>query len=408
MKGMTQCVPCCEAVYSLSDSEVLGGKLAQRDELSSLDGEGQSSNCRLPISSPSPCNDVEALGSGSESQSNMPKTRLHRRHRRFLALLDLEINNEMFPVSLEALMLPCAYELELPAALIARQARRFNEAVELRFTFHVRHCSLKARNLTLLLRCPWGTEHYLGPLASQGPVTSARFVSEVPSTVTLVVEENACLPPEVDAPLPCEMLLKEHVKTILENDDFCGSVAAPHVQNLVRELPFYESAMRRFRTWSEFVIRFADFFGSWEALQYDEDEHVALGLSNLTPPGELRLVANCYADRYVVADVHRDRIKWRALCDFRERVEEHCGSDGVSAVALSRSGELTIRLPRQTMRTLSSEISFRTLNNVNYLHLLEQLAETRFVLFSEMHPIQADVCLLPNTSDEFLLSVGSR
>jgi hypothetical protein len=405
---MMQCAPCCDAVFGVSDNEVLYEKLPQSTSSSvQIDTTQLSTELQLNRTASAYIYEKDLMLSGSESQPNSPGQRIHRHSRRLHALIDLFINDEVVSLNLETLTLPCAYEVEIPFDEIERQARRYSGLTELRFSLYVRHCNFGARNLFLSLRFPSGTTHYLGPLAQHSVISSGRFVSEVPRSVTLVVDVDGCIPRELEAPLPCEMLLKEHVKTILENDDFCGSIAAAHVQNLVRDLPFYDSGMRRFKTWSEFVTLFAVFYGCWETVHYKDEEHAALGLSSLTPPGELRLVANCFADRYTTADVHRDRIKWRALCDFRELVMESSG-DLCTAVATSRKGELAVRLPRHVMRTLSNEESFRTLNTVNYLHVLESLMETRCVLFSELHPIQVDTCVLPSTSPNLLLTVGAR
>ncbi|KPA86706.1 hypothetical protein ABB37_00797 [Leptomonas pyrrhocoris] len=406
MKGIMQYAPCCDAVSALSDSEVRSSKPRLFSAaFSHLDTAQLPKVLQLRPSSSLTGN--APLCCGSESGPTLPTLLPHRESRRFLALIDLFVNNEKIQLNLESCRLPCAYEVQILPDLIDRQARRYNDQTELRFSLHVRHCSIKARNLYLSLRFPWGTTHYLGPLAQQTVVSSARFVSDLPTSVTLVLDVDHCIPEELDAPLPCEMLLKEHVKTILENDDFCGSIAAAHVQNLVRDFPFYAAAMRRFRNWSEYVILFADFYGCWGTVQYEEEEHATLGLSSLTPPGELRLVANSFASRYARSDVHRDKIKWRALCDFRDQVLEG-SADVCKAVCTSRKGETTLRLSRNFMRALSNEGSFRTLNSVNYLHVLESLMESRFVLFNELHPIQVDSCMLPNTSEELLLTVGSR
>lgn len=397
---------CGDTMVALSDDDVLYPKLGQNASLSHIDTSQLPVVLQLRAASAALFGDSLVHGSG-ESQPISPKICSHSHHRRFLALIDLFINGEKVSLNLEALSLPCAYEVAIPSELIERDARQYNDHMELRFTLRVRHCSTKARNLFLTLLFPWGTTHYLGPLAQQTDVSSARFVSDLPTSVTVVVDVDRCIPAEVDAPLPSEMLLKEHVKTILENDDFCGSIAAAHVQNLVRDLPFYVAGVQRFRTWSDFITHFALFYGCWETVQYEEDEHEALGLSSLTPPGELRLVANCFADRYTPADVHRDTVKWRALCDLRDLVMKGSGEVG-KAIKTNHKGEPTVRLHRNLMRTLSSESSFRTLNSVNYLHVLEELMASRFVLFSELHPIQVDSSMLPSTSEELLLTVRSR
>lgn len=319
-----------------------------------------------------------------------------------LAVVDLAINGVVARLYLTARSLPCAYTLALQPDAVRAGARRYGDFTELRFCVVLRQRSARGRTLYLALRLPWGTTHYLGPLTHPEPVPSARLVREVPSTVTLVVDVDWCAPVEVGAPLPCEMLLKEHVRTIVENDEFCGSIAAAHVQNLVRDLPFYDAAMRRFRNWSDYVTFFAECYGCWRVVQYEPEEHAALGLSSRTPPGEQRMVANCYAADYATADLHRDRLKRRALLEFRARLAE--GREELDGLPrLDGRSESSFNVSRKLLRRLGCERSFRTLNSANYLHVLEGLLASHSVLFSELHPVQVDALMPADTSPELLL-----
>ncbi|GET89366.1 hypothetical protein, conserved [Leishmania tarentolae] len=319
-----------------------------------------------------------------------------------LAVVDLVVNGVVLRLHLASRCLPCAYTVALPVDAVRADARRYNGFTELRFSVDVLQRTARCRGLFLALRFPWGTVHYLGPLTHNASVFSARFVREVPSTVTLVVDVDWCAPVEVGAPLPCEMLLKEHVRTVIENDEFCGSIAAAHVQNLVRDLPFYEAGMQRFRTWSEYVTFFAECYHCWKIVQYEPEEHAALGLSSRTPVREQRMVANCYADDYTRADVHRDRVKRRALQEFRECL----ASQGVElswSPRKDRKAEPFFNLPRKVLGRLGCERSFRTLNSPNYVHVLEGLRASHSVLFSELHPVQVDAVVSTDTSEELLL-----
>ncbi|KAK7201140.1 hypothetical protein NESM_000174900 [Novymonas esmeraldas] len=317
-----------------------------------------------------------------------------------LAVVDLRINGAVVRLRMATRCLPCAYTIAVPAEAVRAGARRYNGLVELRFRVDVRQRSARSRGLFLAARLPWGTAHYLGPLTHDTAVLSARLVREVPATLTLVVDVDWCAPADVGAPLPCEMLLKEHVRTVIENDEFCGSIAAAHVQNLVRELPFYDAAMRRFRNWSEFVAYFAAVYRSWAVVQYEPDEHAALGLSSRTPSGEQRMVANCYAAGYEDADVHRDRVKRRALQEFRDCLAARSVDLSWSPRKDGRA-EPSFSVSRKALRRLGGERSFRTLNSVNYLHVLEGLLASHCVLFAAQHPVQVDVAV--DASPELLL-----
>lgn len=402
-KNSMHFVSCSEEAFTLSDDGLLSKSFSQQTPPSHLDSLSPPMTVLRLHPSPSSADE----DGGRQPVPLSLKQRTRRRSPHFMALIDLMINEENVRLNLESVSLPCAYKVEVPLTAPGGSARHYNNLTELRFSLQVRHSTVKARNLFLSLRLPWGTTHYLGPLAQKSGVFSARFVKDVPPSFTIVVDVDRCIPAELNSPLPCEMLLKEHVKTILENDDFCGSIAAAHVQNLVRDLPFYPAAMRRFRTWSEYVTLFGAFYHCWETVQYEEEEHAALGLSSLTPPGELRLVAHCFAHRYPASDAHRDQIKWRALCDFRELILDG-GGEVCSAVNARRKGEPALRLSRSLLRSLGCHGSFRTLNSVNYLHVLENLLSTsRVVLFCERHPVQVDLSMTPDTTGEFLLAVGS-
>ncbi|KAG5501770.1 hypothetical protein JKF63_04038 [Porcisia hertigi] len=319
-----------------------------------------------------------------------------------LVVVDLAINSAVVPLHLASRSLPCAYTISMPVDALRANSRRYNGFTELMFSIHVRQASARCRGLFLALIFPWGTAHYLGPLLPDVSIRSARFVREVPPTVTLMVDVDRCTPLEVGAPLPCEMLLKEHVRTVLENDEFCGSIAAAHVQNLVRDLPFYDTAMQRFHNWSEFVTYFAKWYRCWRVVEYEAETHASLGLSSRTPVGEQRMVANRYAAQYARGDVHRDRVKKRALCVFRDCLAARDVRLSWS-LRRDRAGEPVLNLSHKLLLKLGRERSFRTLNSVNYLHVLYGLLASHSVLFSDLHPVQVDQATTSDTSPELLL-----
>lgn len=299
--------------------------------------------------------------------------------------------------------------VQLDPNAVQKAARFYHDFLELRFTIQAVGSALPSRNIIAVVQFPWGSQHYLGPLSSSSTMASARFVRVVPLTLHLVLNCDTCLPAVVEAPSSMEMLLKEHVKIIVENDEFCGSMSSAHVQNLVREFPFYEGAMRRFPNWSKFTRFFAEHYAAWRIVEYDVEQHRYLGMTELTPPREQRLVANRFYSSYIRADMLRDQKRSRALEEFREVVllQSQNSRKPESDDDLYEKDDADmpyLRLSRTELRQLGSARSFRTLNSVNFMRLLEMMHETSDVLFSAFHPIQADQRPSLSTSHDLLLN----
>ncbi|EPY23476.1 hypothetical protein STCU_06160 [Strigomonas culicis] len=230
----------------------------------------------------------------------------------------------------------------------------------------------------LVLVFPWGESHYLGPLTT-AEVASARFCRKIPDTVALLLLEDTCIPSYELPPFPAEMLLKEHVKLILENEEFCGSLPSSHVQNLVREFPFYNEGMSRFKSWSVFVTFFSKHYGSWSLLCQENDQCVCPMVNALVAPAfEIRLVANRFHEECARFDLNRNFQRLQALQNLCEYVEP-----------LSKSSKGADRnLTKAELRKLSSNSNFLLLNSVNYINILKMFSQKLFkVLFSPLHPI---------------------
>lgn len=316
-----------------------------------------------------------------------------------LVAFELSINGlAVFSISasLDDALATASVTLEVPLREIESLSRRYNSNYELLFVLTAPPSTwgapLPPRNLFAYVQCPWGMKHYLGPIpVKEESIPSARLVRAVPSVVEVVVCADTCIPTTMSPPWPCEMLLKEHIKVILENDEFCGSVSSSHMQNLVRELPFYAPAMRRRKRWPDLVGLFAQQYRCWSLVSYSAEEHKAVGLSDLTPVNEVRLVANRFLRSYQAGDKERDRVKLAALLEYRQLVlptalsmpEEEC--DGGAA-----DPTCAVPLSKEHIQRLAMSHSFLTLNCINYLQVLKQASEHCCVLFSSLHPIQLD------------------
>ncbi|KAH9598488.1 hypothetical protein LSM04_000869 [Trypanosoma melophagium] len=279
-------------------------------------------------------------------------------------------------------------DVHLKTTAIRRKARRYNGLYELQFVMHLQEDSFgeneRGRMVAHVLLPP-SESHYLGPLLSSiYPVTSAFLVDDVPEAIQLRFSLDTAVPVGVEAAWPAEVLLVNHVMAILDNDDFCGSLASSHVQNLVRELPFYASGMRRFKNWSDFVRFFSSHYYSWQVVQYSNELHQQLGFSKLMLAGELRLVSKDFINSYMNADKARDLVRFEAFVEFQQLL--------LSLAGPPDSSKRNPRLNSDAFKVLGESRSFRTLNTVNYIRILKVIAldPKRYVLFDRLHPIRID------------------
>lgn len=295
-----------------------------------------------------------------------------------------------------------------PVAQIAENARRYDDYYELLFVVTEAGPPGQLNNLFAVAILPWGTQHYLGPFtASPADATSARLVAVVPEYIDIVVRRDTCVPDRFSPPSPSEMLLKEHVKTLLENDEFCGSVPRSHVQNIVRDLPFYMSGMRRFKKWAEFVDYFASYYHCWSLVTYTEGEHWQLRLTDLIKKDEIRMVANRCRSTRIAGDILRDEVKSAALNDLRGLIVA-TREDSQNWDPSSRAGPFT--LCKEVINVLAPSSSFMTLNCINYLQVLKDASSRNAVLFSPLHPVQMNRWTTPERtfSSSFLFGVKMR
>lgn len=310
-------------------------------------------------------------------------------------MLFFQLNSTHSAIALDVLHNKREALVHIDAPRVERNARTLQGLFELSFSVEADSYVLNSRNFMLVIAFPWGETHYLGPLTT-AKVASARFCKKVPRTFALLLLEDTCIPSDELPPLPAEMLLKEHVKIILENEEFGGSLPSSHVQNLVRELPFYNDGISRFKSWSTFVTFFSKYYGSWSLLGYDDDsnEYYHPVPSALAAPLEIRLVANKFCRECARFDLNRDYQRLHALRNLYECVAPLYNSSNSSSSS-SSAGTVMRNLTKSELRKLSTNSNFLLLNSVNYINIIKMMSQKPYnVLFSPLHPIAVNI--IPN------------
>ncbi|CAD2215913.1 hypothetical protein, conserved [Angomonas deanei] len=252
---------------------------------------------------------------------------------------------------------------------------------ELRFSLWCTS-KMQRKNIMGIVCFPSGVQHYLGPVTAN-KVTSYRLVQDVPPHFSLLICEDVCLAKTEEPPSQAEMLLKEHVKVILENDEFCGSIAADHLQNLVREFPFYKSAIARFKTWLSFIVFFEKKYRSWSIVMYDDKLHEGLGLTTNTPANELRIVATQNIKCFMTGDIRRDSCKEIALRELSTHLRQSYGD----SYCILRNNKYSSCVDEKGLSQITRMRSFITLNIVNFEQSMRHSNPGKYVLYDAHHPL---------------------
>ena len=224
------------------------------------------------------------------------------------------------------------------------------------------------------------TIHELGPLQRLPPVMSAVRCEMVPETIRLEVSV-------VPAPVqhPAEELLASHCLDLLRNDAHKGSVASSHLQNQVRELPFYSHVIAVTRTnWTEFVSNHPD---KWDCFKYSAEEISALDLHHTCRPKETRLFAHENALRYREGDV------------ARERIRVHCNKE-LHDLIVTRLNERPWE-QSELLSELINEPCFLAMITPNLTKVLDlyEADSNYFVVCSPYHPIAVEPRVEPHPED---------
>lgn len=152
----------------------------------------------------------------------------------------------------------------------------------------------------------------LGPLCQRKAVTSAVLLDVMPTFAVLDVA--ACLTPPVH---PSEQLLVRHCKAILDYDEYGGSTPSSHLQNQVRELPFYCDVIGPIKaTWADFIRAHAP--AAWEMCRYEQPEIDLYQLQQSCRAKECRLVSPQFASQRMQGDIARDRVRRQSETELSE------------------------------------------------------------------------------------------
>lgn len=264
--------------------------------------------------------------------------------------------------------------VEEDAAPLIQHKPRVNGRVELEFVFFTPNVCAPDSHRAGRIVVDGGTlTAELGPLQRERPIHSAVFVAAVPRRLRLEVRGGLPCP----ATHPASRLLALHCHAILAADEYCGSVASSHLQNQLRELPFYADAfvpLGPHATWTDFVRAHPDL---WDVFRYSLDDIRAAGISATCRPREYRLVAREHAgDEWRLADIRRDTARASSERDLHELL----------------CSRLRVRPYEQSelLRELASEPAFLALITPNLSKLLdtfEQHPERYFVLRNHLHPL---------------------
>ena len=212
----------------------------------------------------------------------------------------------------------------------------------------------------------------LGPVMCLPPVESAVFVHRPPRTVALIVAEVADRePPAV------ELLFLQGVRDILEADEFSGSLALSHVQNLARQLPQHESVIGPiFDDFSGFVHEYVG--REWLVYVYSDAEVRTLGVETTIIARDPRMLPWRAASTFMEGDVARDQIR-------------RTNQDIVYQRLLSR---LSTRPHDQEELTklLADDRAFLSLLTPHLTKMLEVVARNPLylVLQTKLHPIMIE------------------
>jgi hypothetical protein len=265
-------------------------------------------------------------------------------------------------------------DLPVDESIITQPRHKFNGRLELRFMFVT---STAVKNVKGFKPAHRGGRivvdgsivHSLGPLQREAAVQSAILLDDCPKTIRFEVFT-------ADTPVlhPSEVLLVEHTLALLESDEYGGSISCSHLQNQVRELPFYPVVFERARSsWLEFTQSHTD---KWTAFRYTPEEIEMNQISTTCRTKELRVYANKHEHCYRVGDIARERVRARAEAELQD-------------VLLERLRERPYE-QSELLKELVNERSFLTLitpNIIKILGMYEAHPDEYFVLCDALHPI---------------------
>lgn len=315
------------------------------------------------------------------------------------AQIRLLVNNveKQFAVSLSfkgndsscLLLEPATHPIELDTEIITSEARRYSDYLELCCSMELLWTDVEKdfKAFFAFLQLPSGTVMYLGPLNREGQaVPSGRLVRHVPSSVTLVIQQDACLTLTEEPPWPVDMLLKEDVKTILLTEEFRSSIDITSLENIVKGTPHYEEVMARgrWKKWKHYIRFFSQCYKTWSVIAANRADPYSGTKKD-------RVVHPRYEKHVELFDNAREKLRNSYRLGLRQFVLDNPES---AAGALSPSMlEKALALPFFSMNTLSLNRVFRSIEMGSVRHFGLSRADKNSrccILYSALHPFQVD------------------
>lgn len=268
--------------------------------------------------------------------------------------------------------------IDVPPNLFTHLPHEFNGHFELKFVFvtpTIVNDTQVHRSGRLIIDD--SIVHELGPLQRLSPVESAVLLSKKPATIRFDV-----VVVETPAVHPSEALLARHCLALLVHEEFGGSFSSSHLQNQVRDLPYYADVIGPIKpSWIDFVRAHAD---KWSVFKYTAEEIEQNNISTTCRNRELRIVANEHLDEYRQGDIARERVRVRAESELNDLLEERLRE---------RKYEQS-----ELLKELVNEKSFLSLitpNLTKVLGMFEQHPEEYWVLCHRLHPIIVEPRVVP-------------
>lgn len=236
--------------------------------------------------------------------------------------------------------------------------------------------------------------HYLGPVGKTSE--SALFVTETALTtenVTVILAQQYFTERCHSAPTVAEVLLADHILTIIANDECLGSVCVTAVQNRVIVFPFYDLAMQHHGTtcpFTKFIKRFDVILGYWKVFRYPPDDRRQFPTFSFDLDGVRMTTIELFESKeYFANDLAREHLHHRAQVEIRLelerlRVEGIPYEDVIQHLGESRSYK-TLREVQCTrlLRSYAARRDYGVVHHPNHSLMVVQGVSTddRFAIF---------------------------
>lgn len=265
---------------------------------------------------------------------------------------------------------------------ILQSGCHYGPTTELVFTLHAQITSDDPRELEGFGVCGYfpGTRgpHYLGPINKISESSLFVATNAISANPVIKLERQYFSERCSSAPTVAEWLLAQHIRVIIANDECMGSMTVNVVQNRVIRLPFYSSAMihhGKTSPFTKFLQRFDCIHGFWRIFRYQDDEKMRFPTSSFDLGGMRITTVELYeTNSYLVNDLARERLHFRARIEIQEVLALLRGSDTPSPMIV---------------QTLGESRSFKTLREIEITRMMKSYATLvdRGVVHHPMHAV---------------------